>query len=76
MTDGTEYHDPEDKTYDNVIAKATNKEIAATDDWKEVVAYFNYNKTNVNPKAILVTLSTCAVPGGGCLDKKTMISFG
>lgn len=70
LTDGTEYHDPEDKTYDNVIAKATNKEIAATDDWKEVVAYFNYNKTNVNPKAILVTLSTCAVPGGGSLDTK------
>lgn len=70
LTDGTPYHDPEDKTYDNVIAKATNKEIAATDDWKEVVAYFDYNKTNVNPKAILVTLSTCAVPGGGSLDTK------
>ena len=70
MTDGTPYHDPEDKTYDNVIAKATNKEIAATDDWKEVVAYFDYKKTNVNPKAILVTLSTCAVPGGGSLDTK------
>lgn len=70
LTDGTPYHDPEDKTYDNVIAKATNKEIAATDDWKEVVAYFDYNKTNVNPKAILVTLSTCSVPGGGSLDPK------
>ena len=41
LTDGTEYHDPEDKTYNNVIAKATNKKIAATDNWKEVVAYFN-----------------------------------
>ena len=31
---------------------------------------FNYNKTDKAAKAILVTISTCSVPGGGSLSDK------
>lgn len=79
ITDGTYYQDPEDEdeTYTNVVAKAVNAEIAAVqdedgnDEWQRVVIPFDYDSYSDNgaeTKAILVTISTCAYPGGGSMD--------
>ena len=66
ITDGTYYQDPEDKAYTNVVAKAKNNEIATTDgEWVRVTAPFVYTENAVNPKAVLVTVSTNADPGQG-----------
>ncbi len=66
ITDGTYYQDPEDKEYDNVVAKAKCNTIAQTDGaWVRVVAPFEYTGNGVSPKAILVTMSTNANPGKG-----------
>ena len=77
ITDGTYYQDPEDKTYNNVCGKASNSAIAANDGkWQLVKAPFDYsylendNEDLLTPKAILVTMSTCSVPGGGSTDSK------
>lgn len=72
ITDGTRYQDPEDKTYDNIVAVASNKEIEGTDEWQKVTAHFDYDSyrtNNVAPKAILVTISTNAQPGVASKDK-------
>ena len=69
VTDGTYYQDPEDKTYTNVVAKAQNKEIAKNGgEWQEIVVPFTYTDAQIAPKAVLVTVSTCATPGGGSKD--------
>ena len=48
------------------MAEAINNEIADTKgEWKRLSIPFNYVNNNINPKAILVTLSTNAVPGEG-----------
>lgn len=66
VTDGTYYQDPEDKSYTNVVAKAQNKEIVKKgDEWQEIVVPFTYTDAQIAPKAVLVTVSTCATPGGG-----------
>ncbi len=68
ITDGTYYQDPENKTYTNIVAKASNPTIAATDEWQRVVVpfdYASYEGYDAQSKAILVTLSTCATPAGG-----------
>ena len=66
ITDGTYYQDPEDKAYTNVVAKAKNNEIATTDgEWVRVTAPFVYTENAVDPKAVLVTVSTNADPGQG-----------
>jgi len=66
ITDGTYYQLPEDKAYNNKMAEAINNEIADTKgEWKRLSIPFNYVNNNINPKAILVTLSTNAVPGEG-----------
>ena len=66
ITDGTYYQDPEDKAYTNVVAKAKNNEIATTDgEWVRVTAPFVYTENAVEPKAVLVTISTNADPGQG-----------
>lgn len=69
ITDGTRYQDPEDKTYNNVVAKAQNSNITSNEEvWQKVVVPFDYDSytsNNAEAKAILVTISTCAVPGGG-----------
>lgn len=77
INDGTYYQDPENTTkadtdprpseYKNVVAKATNSEIAEC-DWKEIVVPFDYDsyaENNVNGKVILVTASTNADAGCG-----------
>lgn len=66
ITDGSYYQDPEDKDYTNVIAKAKNNEIATTDGkWVRISAPFVYTENSVDPKAVLVTVSTNADPGQG-----------
>ncbi|MBR6944495.1 MAG: PCMD domain-containing protein [Prevotella sp.] len=66
ITDGTYYQDPEDKTYTNVVAKAKNNKIAVTNgNWERISIPFEYTSNNVEPKAILVTISTNADPGQG-----------
>ncbi len=66
ITDGTYYQDPEDKDYTNVVAKAKDNKIAATDGkWVRISAPFDYTKNAVDPKAVLVTVSTNADAGQG-----------
>ena len=70
ITDGTYYQDPTDKTYTNVVATAKNDEIESKGQWEKITVPFNYVSNTVVPKAILVTISTCSVPGGGSLSDK------
>ena len=75
ITDGSYYQDPEDKTYTNVVAKANNSSIAATDEWQRVVVpfdYATYENCGAGSKAILVTLSTCSTPAGGSTSSSNL----
>ena len=69
VTDGTYYQDPEDKEYSNIVAKAQDKEIATNGyAWQRLAIPFDYETyaaNNAVAKAILVTISTNATPGGG-----------
>ena len=66
ITDGTRYQDPEVKTSTNVVAKAKNNEIATTNEkWKRISIPFEYTQNTVDPKTILVTISTNADAGQG-----------
>ena len=74
ITDGTRYQDPEDKEYTNVVGKAKNNTIATTDgQWVRVVAPFVYNDNAVEPKAVLVTISTNADAGQGSGDDEVLV---
>lgn len=70
ITDGTYYQDPQDNDkYTNVVATAKNDKIESLDNtWQKLTIPFNYNKTDKAAKAILVTISTCSVAGGGSLS--------
>ena len=75
ITDGTYYQDPipAGTEYKNVVAVAEdNTNLTATDgEWKYVTIpfdYLSYDKNEAEAKAILVTISTCAEPGGGTTD--------
>lgn len=70
ITDGSYYQDPTDKDYTNVVATAKKDNIESTGTWEKVEVPFNYTSNKVDPKAILVTISTCSVPGGGSLSDK------
>ena len=72
ITDGTYYQDPQDKDdYTNVVATAKNEQIESLGNtWQKLTVPFNYNATDKDAKAILVTISTCSVPGGGSLSDK------
>lgn len=66
ITDGTRYQDPEDKAYTNVVARAKNNQIATTNgEWVRITAPFIKTENAVDPKAVLVTVSTNADPGQG-----------
>lgn len=66
ITDGTYFQDPQDKPYDNVMAKAQDNTIATTGgEWKRIVIPFNYVNEEVDGKYILVTISTNADAGEG-----------
>ena len=64
ITDGTAYQDPENTTYTNKLATAKNSTIPEC-GWSEFTVPFNYINENVDGKALLVTFSTNATPGGG-----------
>ena len=67
VTDGTYYQLPEEKgkTYKK-MAEAINNEIADTKgEWKRLSIPFKYVNNSIDPKAILVTLSTNADAGEG-----------
>ena len=69
ITDGTYYQDPQNKDYTNVVATAKNEQIESLGNtWQKLTVPFNYNATDKDAKAILVTISTCSVPGGGSLS--------
>ena len=72
--DGSYYQDPEDpehQPYNNVTAKAQDKNIAVT-GWRELIVPFT-GYTNVAPQAILVTVSTNADPGQGSRGDKVFV---
>ena len=74
ITDGTFYQDPEVKTSTNVVAKAKNNEIATTNEkWKRISIPFEYTQNNVDPKAILVTISTNADAGQGSGNDEVLV---
>lgn len=66
ITDGTRYQDPEDRDYQNVVARAKNNTIAQTNgEWVRVAVPFVYTSSTAQPRAILVTVSTNADAGQG-----------
>ena len=66
ITDGTRYQDPEDVAYTNVVARAADATIAVTgQQWRRVSIPFEYTDNGVEPRAILITVSTNADPGQG-----------
>ena len=70
INDGTKIQDPKDKEYTTVVATAQNKEIAETgNEWKRISVPFSYVSNNIDPKAILVTISTNAEPGVASSDE-------
>ena len=71
ITDGTYYQDPEDKTYTNVYAKAKKTDIVSNGSvWQRISIPFVVANANVEPKAILVTISTNAEAGKGNVNDK------
>lgn len=67
LTDGTSYQDPEDKTYTNKAAVASDNKITET-GWKHMSLPFDYDSyasNNAQVKAVLLTISTNAKPGKG-----------
>lgn len=76
ITDGTYYQDPEveGKEYKNVVAKASNNQIAVTNgNWERISIPFEYTTNNVDPKAILVTISTNADAGKGSKNDEVLV---
>ncbi len=74
ITDGTRYQDPENGTYTNVVARAKNNEIATTGDkWVRVTAPFVYTENAVEPKAVLITISTNADAGQGSEKDEVLV---
>lgn len=74
ITDGTYYQDPEDKEYTNVVAKAQNNQIATTNGvWKQIVIPFVYTGNAVDPKAVLITISTNADAGQGSANDEVLV---
>ena len=74
ITDGTRYQDPEDKEYQNVIARAKNNTIAVTgDEWVRIEIPFEYTTNTAQPKALLVTVSTNAEPGQGSNGDEVLV---
>ncbi|MBO5187010.1 MAG: PCMD domain-containing protein [Prevotella sp.] len=69
ITDGKYYQDPEDKEYDNIIAKATNNTIESKNfEWQKITVPFVYTDNDKEGKVIHVTISTNAEPGKGSTD--------
>jgi len=65
ITDGKYYQVPEDKTYNNIVGKAENPKITPCTKWTRISVPFTYTDNGLEPKAILLTFSTSAIPGVG-----------
>lgn len=71
INDGTQVQDPDSKGKyaASYVATAQNAEIASNGEaWQEVSIPFAYTSNDVQPKAILVTMSTCSVASGGSVS--------
>lgn len=73
ITDGTYFQAPPDKTYNNIVGKAENKNIIACSEWTRISVPFTYADNGLEPKAIMLTFSTCATPGGGKGDEVLLV---
>ena len=73
ITDGYYYQAPEDKTYNNKIGWAEFPFIGPCSEWTHFVVPFEYANTDKQPKAILLTFSTCVTPGGGAGDEVLLV---
>ena len=73
ITDGTYYQAPEDKTYNNKVGWAEYPSIAACSEWTRISVPFTYADNGLEPKAIMLTFSTCATPGGGKGDEVLLV---
>lgn len=73
ITDGTYFQAPPDKTYNNIVGKAENKNITACSEWTRISVPFTYADNGLEPKAIMLTFSTCATPGGGKGDEVLLV---
>ena len=74
ITDGTYYQDPEDKDYSNVVARSANRQIAVTgEQWKRISIPFTYVSETLQPKAILITISTNADAGQGSANDEVFV---
>lgn len=74
ITDGTRYQDPEDKAYDNVLARASDNKIAVTGgEWRRISIPFVYTDNDVEPRAIMITISTNADPGQGSDNDEVLV---
>lgn len=67
INDGTKVQDPEVSNYaSSIIARAQNAQIESkNEEWQVVEIPFTYTENTNQPKAILVTMSTCSVASGG-----------
>ena len=74
ITDGTKYQDPEDKTYNNIMAKAKNNKIETKGgNWQRIVIPFEYVNRSIDGKTMLITISTNADPGQGSGSDKLYV---
>lgn len=73
ITDGTYYQAPEDKTYNNKVGWAENPNIAPCTEWTRISVPFTYADNDLEPKAILLTFSTSATPGGGAGNEVLLV---
>ncbi|MBR6490283.1 MAG: hypothetical protein IKT03_07105 [Muribaculaceae bacterium] len=73
ITDGTAYQDPENTTYTNKLATAKNTTSIGSCGWTEFSVPFNYIDTSITGRALLVTFSTNATPGGGAKGDKLYV---
>lgn len=74
ITDGTRYQEPEDKVYDNIVARAVNNQIAVTNgEWCRISIPFVYTDSPREPRAIMVTVSTNANPGQGSSGDEVLV---
>lgn len=80
ITDGSYYQEPVDKNYDDVIlGYASNKQIAATGEWQKLEIPFDYETYDKGdddmrmPQAILVTISTNAIPSQATGDDELYV---
>jgi hypothetical protein len=55
------------------VGKAENKNITACSEWTRISVPFTYADNGLEPKAIMLTFSTCATPGGGKGDEVLLV---